>query len=53
MLTIPLILLTGHPLGDELEQLQAVGLAGWLPKPPDLENLSQLLAQALEEKDKS
>ncbi len=46
-LTIPLILLTGHPLGDELEKMQAVGLAGWLSKPPDLDNLSRMLAQAL------
>lgn len=44
---IPLVLLTGHPLGDELEKLQAMGLAGWLPKPPALENLSQLLARIL------
>jgi len=46
-LKIPLVLLTGHPLGKELENLQALGLAGWLPKPPTLVNLSRLLAQVL------
>jgi PAS domain S-box-containing protein len=46
-LKIPLVLLTGHPLGKELENLEALGLAGWLPKPPTLVNLSRLLAQVL------
>jgi CheY-like chemotaxis protein len=46
-LKIPLVLLTGHPLGKELENLEALGLAGWLPKPPTLANLSRLLAQVL------
>lgn len=46
-LAIPIVLLTGHPLSKEMENLQALGLAGWLPKPPDLTNLSYLLAKAL------
>lgn len=46
-LTIPLVLLTGHPLSKEMENLQTMGLAGWLPKPPDLVNLSNLLAEVL------
>ncbi|MAT96862.1 MAG: hypothetical protein CL608_06940 [Anaerolineaceae bacterium] len=46
-LAIPVVLLTGHPLSRELENLRSLGLAGWLPKPPDLVNLSQLLAQVL------
>jgi CheY-like chemotaxis protein len=48
-LTIPIILLTGHPLSREMENLQSLGLAGWLLKPPNLINLSQLLAQTLAE----
>lgn len=46
-LTIPIVLLTGHPLSKEMENLQVLGLAGWLPKPPDLVNLSYLLAEVL------
>ena len=47
-LTTPIVLLTGHPLSNELESLRALGLAGWLSKPPSLINLSHLLASALE-----
>ncbi|MCL4264034.1 MAG: PAS domain S-box protein [Anaerolineae bacterium] len=46
-LATPVVLLTGHPLGKEMENLQKLGLAGWLPKPPDLTNLSHLLAKVL------
>jgi CheY-like chemotaxis protein len=41
------VILSGHPLDDELASLQALGLAGWLLKPPDPEQLARLLAQAL------
>ncbi len=47
-LPLPIILLTGHPQSKEMENLQALGLAGWLPKPPDLANLSHLIAKALQ-----
>jgi DNA-binding NtrC family response regulator len=43
----PLILLTGHPMGDELEPLCQHGLHGWLTKPPDAEQLSHMIAEAL------
>jgi two-component system cell cycle sensor histidine kinase/response regulator CckA len=46
-LALPVVMLSGHPLENELEDLQAQGLAGWLLKPPDLEQLAQLLARAL------
>lgn len=46
-LAVPMVLLTGHPQSKELEDLRTLGLAGWLPKPPDLVNLSLLLVQAL------
>ncbi|MCD6344024.1 MAG: PAS domain S-box protein [Anaerolineae bacterium] len=46
-LNLPVVMLSGHPLESELEALQAQGLAGWLLKPPDLDQLAQLLAQAL------
>jgi len=43
------VLLTGHPMGKELESLQAQGLSGWLLKPPDIDGLAQAIARALEE----
>jgi CheY-like chemotaxis protein len=43
------VMLSGHPMENELAGLQAQGLAGWLPKPPDIEDLAHLLAQALKE----
>jgi CheY-like chemotaxis protein len=49
-LTLPVVMLSGHPMEDELENLQSQGLAGWMLKPPNVEQLSQLLARALEEK---
>jgi two-component system cell cycle sensor histidine kinase/response regulator CckA len=49
-LTLPVIMLSGHPMEQELQSLQAEGLAGWLLKPPDMEQLSRLLARVLKEK---
>jgi len=46
-LTLPVVMLSGHPMENELEALQAQGLAGWMLKPPGLEQLAQLLARAL------
>ncbi len=46
-LSIPVVLITGHPLSKEMENLQTLGLAGWLPKPIDLVTLSYLLSEAL------
>lgn len=45
--TLPVVLLTGHPLSEELENLQMLGLAGCLPKPLDLVNLSYMLEELL------
>jgi DNA-binding NtrC family response regulator len=46
-LTLPVVMMSGHPMENEMASLQAQGLAGWLQKPPDIEQLAQLLAQAL------
>jgi CheY-like chemotaxis protein len=46
-LGMKVILLTGHPMGKELESLEAQGLSGWLLKPPDIDGLAQAIAQAL------
>jgi hypothetical protein len=40
-------MLTGHPLESELEDLRAQGVIDWLPKPPELERLAQMVARAL------
>ena len=46
-LTLPVVLLSGHPMESKLENLQTQGLAGWMLKPPTVEQLSQLLARAI------
>ncbi len=46
-LTLPLILLSGHPMEKELQNLQAQGVVGWMSKPPDMEQLSRMLARVL------
>jgi len=46
-LAVPMVMLSGHPLESELEELKAHGLAGWLLKPPDVDQLARLLAQTL------
>ncbi|MCA9984379.1 MAG: PAS domain S-box protein, partial [Anaerolineales bacterium] len=43
----PLIIVTGHPLDGQLEQLQAAGLAAYLTKPYSLEQLSVTIAKVL------
>lgn len=46
-LNVPLVVLSGHPLESKLEELQTRGMAGWLLKPPSVEQLGQLLARVL------
>ncbi|HSQ39517.1 MAG TPA: ATP-binding protein, partial [Anaerolineales bacterium] len=50
-MTTRLVLLTGHPLKEELESLQTEGasalLADWMLKPPDLTTLSRVIARGL------
>ena len=48
-LNLPVVILTGHLMENELENLKAQGLTGWLFKPPDMEQLAELLARALKE----
>jgi CheY-like chemotaxis protein len=45
--TLPVVLLSGHPMEVELQALQAQGVAGWLLKPLETEQLAALLAHAL------
>jgi two-component system cell cycle sensor histidine kinase/response regulator CckA len=48
-LPLPVVMLSGHPMESEMVSLQAQGLAGWLLKPPSIEQLAQLLSQALKQ----
>ena len=45
---IKMVMLTGHPLGRKLDDLRALGMSAWLPKPLNLDQLAQAVAQALE-----
>jgi PAS domain S-box-containing protein len=46
---VKMILLTGHPMGDKLEDLKRQGLSAWLAKPPSLAQLAQVVSQVLEQ----
>ncbi len=48
-LRIPVVMLSGHPLENELHDLQPQGVAVWMLKPPDLANLAQVLRRILQE----
>jgi len=48
-ITIPMVTMTGHPMMRELHKLRAEGLAGWVLKPPRMEQLAHTLDQALRE----
>ena len=48
-LMMPVVILTGHPMDQALADLKAQGLTAWLRKPLDLDQLAQMLAQALQE----
>ena len=47
-LTMPVVMLTGHPLEKEMEDLRAQGMTDWMPKPPELERLAEIVARALD-----
>ncbi len=47
-LTVPFMILSGHPLeADLLQTLQTQGVAGWLLKPINIEELAAAVARAL------
>jgi PAS domain S-box-containing protein len=45
----PMVLMTGHPMVDELEHLRAIGLQAWLPKPPAAEQLAETIDRVLKQ----
>ncbi|MBN1317272.1 MAG: response regulator [Anaerolineales bacterium] len=49
-ITIPLVILSGHPLNEKMEELESIGVAAWLEKPPDLERLASVVAGVLSER---
>ncbi len=49
-LTVPMVMLTGHPMEEELQSLQAQGLSSWILKPPRLEQLAQVINRALKKR---
>ncbi len=46
-LKLPVILMSGHPMQEEMERLQLQGLVAWIMKPPNLRQLAQVIQQAL------
>jgi PAS domain S-box-containing protein len=46
---VPIVMVTGHPLKEALEELRGRGISDWLSKPPSLEQLAEAVARALEE----
>jgi CheY-like chemotaxis protein len=46
---IKMILISGYPLHQEIEDLQAQGIVNWLQKPVNLDHLAQVIARALDQ----
>lgn len=47
-ISTPFVLLTGHPLQEEMEKLHEVGLTAWMLKPPRVRQLAEVISQALQ-----
>ncbi len=45
--SVKIVVLTGHPLGEEMEGLRAQGVVDWVQKPFSLEELADVVARAL------
>lgn len=45
--SLPVVLISGHMMEEQLQELREQGLQGWLMKPPSLEQLAQTLARIL------
>jgi CheY-like chemotaxis protein len=45
----PMVIMSGHPMEHQIDNLQARGLAGWISKPLDLNELGNLLGPALDQ----
>lgn len=47
-LKIPLVLMSGHPMQTELEEMQTKGLFTWIQKPASLKQLARIISEALQ-----
>jgi len=47
---VPVVLMTGHPMKEELVGLEKDGLAGWLLKPARLKQLARLVSKITKDK---
>lgn len=45
--TVPVLMVTGHPLEDRLETLRQAGMTDWLLKPVGLPKLAQMISKLL------
>jgi DNA-binding NtrC family response regulator len=43
------IIISGHPIQDDIDSLREQGVHTWLQKPIDLDQLAQVVARALQE----
>jgi DNA-binding NtrC family response regulator len=46
-LAVQVVMLSGHPVEEEMEELREKGMVDWLPKPPELDQLAEAVARAL------
>lgn len=46
-ISVPVVLMSGHPLDDELLSLQDDGVTAWLPKPCSVEQLARTIATSM------
>lgn len=46
-LGIPFVIITGHAVEKDIEELRALGRHSWLAKPPDLLKLAETLQKTL------
>jgi len=47
---IKMVIISGHPLREQIEDMQLQGVKAWLQKPLDLDQLAQVIAQAIRAK---
>jgi len=43
-----IVIVTGHPMDEEKQEIMALGAVGWLSKPPSLELLAKVVAEAIQ-----
>ncbi|RMF90997.1 MAG: response regulator, partial [Nitrospinota bacterium] len=48
--TLPILVMSGYPLGEERQALQTEGVVGWLPKPLSMEQVARAVHQVLQQR---